>query len=349
MKNIIIILSTMLLASCGQAMGKWTETTNEKVYLSRWEGERELSGRDTSLNIYDRFAACFPDMKMGRYVEERNLLPQEIAEEFLPDLFDMGDVDVKIYAVGKITGYKGMDLFVCDYEGERPDEESYDNHTDSHRWILMFDEDDHSPVLTTGYDGNMERAILTMAFRYYGEGGESEYRSWFDADTTVIARNYVSESESATGYNTPIVSDREYRWAIGSNGEKEILEITKLEFSSPFYDRNWLNEQNWDDVEDEGFNRVYPTREDMWPLFQQQDDDGISLYFYITRLDSGELMPIFHTRDAGIIDFYYVGDKESLKIAKKSSSKQPGLFNITIKTSDGDLGLLPHGMIVLLI
>lgn len=92
----------------------------------------------------------------------------------------------EFYAVGKIIGYRNMDLFVLDREQEREDEDSYDNHVDHERLLLLFDKAGFPVQSTNEYNEFSEyysneketRTTITMANHYYGEGGEAHFSSF---------------------------------------------------------------------------------------------------------------------------------------------------------------------------
>lgn len=323
----------------------FTTMANDTVYFSQWqEDPEELTGKLAFRKIDSRFTDYFPDLVLGREHERGKLLPQEIVDKYLADLllhpgFE-GEVQRQFYAVGKITGYRGMNLYVCDYDGSRQDEDSYDNHTDSNRFVMVYDAHNF-PLSNMVEDGSVYRVMSTMSSHYYGEGGESFFHSYFDTDTLLVSRGHTSESESATGFDTPLVSRKAYRSEITPLGE-EIKEITRLELSSPFYDRDYLKRQNW--LEEER-RSPYPTEDDRYPLlpFPDDEDGGATLLFHIERIED-ELFPVFEIRDreGKIMDNYTVGKPQhSTQIEVPSPISTLFKGAVIIKTSDGDLEMLP--------
>ncbi|MCD8182811.1 MAG: hypothetical protein LUE99_06665 [Bacteroides sp.] len=343
-----VYLDDTFLRATSEIPLHYTTISNDKVYFSQWK-EDEQSDERSYPKINSRFTDYFPDLTLGQEHERGQLIPSEIAEEFLTDLLNTeNEANQKFYAVGKITGYRGMDLFIYDIEEELKDEDTYDNHMDGLRYVLFYQQDG-SPCLT--FDSEYEdqgliRATYCLASHYYGEGGEASFRSYFDTDTTLISHRHISESESATGFQTPRVSDEEFRWNITLSDteglKREVLEITKLEFSSPFYDRNYLLQQDWNTVEDKGFNGRYPTKTNKWWL-DIDEYRRADISFYIERID-GELFPIFETTgdDRVVIDRYIVGKPHDTPNTDTNYDTPETLkCPVIIKTSDGDLKFLP--------
>lgn len=340
-----VYLDDIFLRTTSDIPPYFTTMANDTVYFGQWQEDPEQeTGESTFRRIDSRFMDYFPDLVLGREHERGKLLPQEIAGEYLADLllhpaFE-GDVKRQFYAVGKITGYRGMNLYVCDYDGSREDEDDYDNHTDNLRFVMVYGADNF-PLSAMAEDGNVYRIMSTMGSHYYGEGGESFLHSYFDTDTLLVSREHISESESATGFETPLVSRKDYRSEITPLGE-EMREITRLEFSSPFYDRDYLKQQNWPATERRS---PYPTENDRYPLlpFPDGEEDGTTLLFHIERAED-ELFPVFEIRDreGKVLDNYTVGKPQnSMQI--EASSPGSTLFKCTviIKTSDGELEMLP--------
>lgn len=347
-KVIIITLHALIVSSFVQAAKQQTATNNNE---SACQTESEESRQQRELPpINERFLSYFPDMALGTYNQTRTLIPQNVAVEFLPDFVYPEDTNVKYFAVGKISNYKGLDLLVFDYEGERPDEDTYDNHTDGHRFLLLFKNE--VSLTNKSNRGEIQRLSYTINYHYSGEGGEALYKSYFDADTTIITHSYSSESESATGCIEPLVSTKEYRWGLNEKGEQNIIEVRQIEYSSPFYDRHFLKEQDWTWFEKNNI-RAFPTKDEKWGLdINNSNYDNftlfspqVDLYFYLEKID-GEYIPVFESYiNKNLIDRYSVGlphndiKTERNYVARTNILKCP----IIIKTSDGDLELLPSG------
>ena len=325
----------------------YTTIANDTVYFDRWQELSISSSQSRFPKIDRRFTAFFPDMTLGRIAERGVTIPTEIIRNYLPDLLDSEDgseLEVSFYAVGKITDYMGRDLFICDFDYDRPDEEAYDNHTDGIRQLLLFDREG-SPVLFEDEYG-IQRLIIELGYHYYGEGGETNLDSYFDTDTTLLTTLHRSESESATGYPTPFVVDMQYRRRITPSDGAEVQEVSRLEFSSPYYDRNWLREQkqSWSRAADLGI-RMYPTVDSQWPLYDPaSESEWLELSFYIDLMD-GEFVPIFEIRGAegNIANRYLVGCDDNVILPSSEPLTPPAALkcSVIIKTSDGDLELLP--------
>lgn len=285
--------------------------------------------------------SSFPNLVLGKEVNSyKKLLPENIANKFFPYLLNSEDGDSgKLYAIGKILNHKGFDLFVCDCEYNRPDEDSYDNHTDNIRYLFLFK--NGYPFQRSQY-GEIEQVIYTLNSHYYGEGGESEYYSYFDNDTTLVTYQHISESESATGYITPINSTKKFRSKLTEKGEMEVIEFNQIEFSSPFY--NQIQEP---------YYQSYPTKGHKWQLnlnggfFKSPDlfNESLNLYFYIQNQD-GQSVAVFESyKDDELIDCYIIGQEKNITSQEKDYTQRTKILKcpIIIKTSDGDLELLPNG------
>lgn len=349
----------------------YTTLGNGTIYFKDWtdeEGAPQEQAEGALPSIDKTFIDCFADLKLGSAHKGGKLIPKEILRKYISDVLaeeEEGELD-GVYATGKIMNYRGMNLFIFDHSYERPDEETYDNHTDGNIWILFFHQDG-SPVIDSereGDEGSNYRMIHYLNSHYYGEGGERSRESYFDKDTTIVTKVCDSQSESATGFDTPFISTVEYRWKITANGNEELMSVAKCEYSSPFYNLNFLKQQSWDKVEDEGHNRTYPTTEARWEMtfsnewsaFNENSQKSIiDVYFHIERRD-GVLTPIFETSirmadnsPGRIIDSYIVGEPRIIEPEKSNVTWNKTVkCPIIIKTSDGDLELLPNGKLRLL-
>jgi hypothetical protein len=355
MKKTVIILSTIALiaGSYGQETKKQSEieTTDALQFgenMLQWQEENRQ--QEMLPPISERFLSYFPDMALGTHSEVREIIPQEIATEFLPYFIDSEHIIANYFAVGKIMNYKGLDLLIFDYEGARADEDSYDNHVDRHRFLLPYK--NGVPLTQSPESGEGLQLGYTMDYHYHGEGGETIIESYFDTDTTLITHSYNSESVSATGYDTPLVYVEEYRWTLNSEGEQEILEVRILEFLSPFYDRDFLKKQHWTEWAEES-GRAFPTKNDKWGLGINILRDArfaltnpkIDVYFYVEKID-GEYIPVFESYiNENLIDRYSVGlSRSNTKVEKNYAARSTILkCPIIIKTSDGELEVLPNG------
>jgi len=358
MKKAVVILSIFAVIACSsrQVMSQQTGTENNepicRIESTEQSEESRQQGKLPPIN--ERFLSYFPNMALGTHSEVRRLIPQKTVVEFLPDFVYPDYVSIRHYAIGKITNYRGLDLLVFGYEGERPYEGSYDNNTDSRRFLLLFK--NGIPLTMKSDRGEEQRLSHLISYRYYGEGGKALTESYFDTDSTIITRSYRSESESATGYSVPIASAKEFRWKINSRGEREILEVRLMEFSSPFYDRNFMNEQNWTWFEENNI-RAFPTKDEKWNInINSLNCDyftlicpQIDLYFYIEKID-GEYRTVFESYiNEELIDRYIVGEPRNDIFLKKDYTNRSKVLKspIIIKTSDGNLELLPNGKFLL--
>jgi len=292
---------------------------------------------------YEAFKSYFPDVVFGKdgNTEGKRLEGAALAFFYGDDNHSDTEADEKIYAIAKIIGHKGFDLFIVDNDYERPDEDSYDNHVDGVRELWLF-KDSKNIAYEPSYRLNMH---------YYGEGGESERQGWFDKDTTLVVHDFISESESATGYDTPIESTVESRLKLNDKGEMELIEIMRMEFSSPFYDRDFLakNEADWKRTE-KIYRRPYPGKEDKWRVvIDEFSSQPLAFYFYVESID-GHLTTVFESSNDGqFVDRYTLGQKAPAITAKpKNNAARNKVLQcpVIIKTSDGDIELLPDGRFI---
>jgi len=319
-------------------------------YFKQWDESHSDDSNSPFSGMNSEFTAYFPDIVPGKEPETRTLLPKDIVNRFLSDQLQYENEEGEtFYAVGKIMGYRGMNMLICDYEANRSDEDTYDNHVDGIRLLLLYHQDG-TPVLTDKEGDGTIRKVFSLSNHYYGEGGESSTQSHFDRDTTLITHELHSECESATGYSTPLISEIEYRWRVNEQGGKELLESRKVEFSSPFYNLSFLQKQKWDAVSDDEFNSTFPTQKTAWELTMPESVVfPVKVSFYIEWVD-GVLIPVFESCDntpegGRILDIYRVGqarieEQPSSESYKRSDKLQ---CSFIIKTSDGLLEVLPSG------
>ena len=330
---------------------------NDTVYFSQLK-EQEQEKYKTCPKIDSRFISYFPDLALGEGHNRGKQLRPEIINEFLPDLSDSLYIKEEFYAVGKIIGYRNMDLFVLDREQEREDEDYYGNHINHERLLLLFDKAGFPVQSTNEYSEYSEyysnekytRTTIAMASHYYGEGGEIHFSSFFDRDTTLISHEHVSASESATGYQTAIISDKEWRWQISREGKEEIVEITKIKYSSPFFERSFLVKQNWDTLPDTSSDtkliRLFPTEILPYTLYSDDDfklNEEIELRFYISKKGDYIFTTFELVDDNGeVIDRYIVGrnhdEPPTTKVTPVESKRK---CPIIMETSDGEIYVKP--------
>lgn len=281
---------------------------------------------------YEGFISHFPPMTIGKkHTGDGFLLPNEgLASAF----YYMGDEEIEaggweeLYAIGMINDYRGYDILIMEYISERADEDSYDNHGGAYRFAVFHNGDD---FLRNNDD---EILVRTLESTYYGEGGEAETTSWFDRDIMVISREWASESESATGYQTPLISERIYRWEILS-GRGSQDDVISIEFSSPFYDLDFIaaNSESWRSND----FRNYPREDDRWPL-DLEPFSTTYVTFFIEDTDN-DLTPVFESREpqsGKVIEKYIVGSISELPIYTDNSP-------VRIRTSEGIVQVFADG------
>lgn len=353
-----IFLLLVLVTSCTSTGSQNPTNRSDQPRMSDNTGVKPTAETDTIYGTdsvdYESFKALFPDLVLGKHHPTAERLAyhpfiKEYFEPIEPEYIEAG-ARLEAYAVGKIIGYKGMDLYVVDDVDIRPDEDSYDNHVDNYRFVMIFK--NGRPLKNK--EGNDLRYALGS--HYHGEGGESEYSCYFDKDTAVVASEYSAESESATGYSTPIVSRKEYRWRINEDGKKEFLEIARMEFSSDFYLQSFIdeNDQRWKNGD---WGRYYPTKDDRFPMsidYFFASDKKIDLmntplyvYFYYDDADEDDIKVIFEscTDDNEVLDTYTLGSKKKTDVGEIDYTRRNKILKcpVIIKTSDGDVEILPDG------
>ena len=137
-----------------------------------------------------------------------------------------------------------------------------------------------------------------------------------------------------------------------------------MEFSSPFYDLNFLkeNEKEWS----EGI-RWAPTEDEKWALgiYVWYDENPallnlpVNLYFYFDNelkheeTNEKKFIAVFesYNNDGGLIDRYVIGQPHNDIQLKNEYPNRNKILKcpIIIKTSDGDLEMLPNGKFRLLV
>lgn len=303
-----------------------------------------------SQTTYRQFISLFPDIVLGD--SETHIEGKEIPVQFVSDFIyfsDEIDESQTWFAVGKIENYNGLDLLLFEHDIFREDEDSYDNHVYGRRYLMTY----HNGKLLKKPDDNYGH---TVGWHYYGEGGETSYNSWFDADTTLVGHIHFSERESATGFQTPIETRSTFRHRINEQGDPQLLEVMQLEFSSPFFDIPYIEENKKYWLPDD--SREYPAEDDKWLLCVQTPltdevfpkSEEVQLFFYLRKNGNG-LETIFESRKQDmVIDRYVLGSKQPKNLNRTNQlTKKPWSFKcpLIIKTSVGELELLSDGRFVL--
>lgn len=317
---------------------------NDKVYFSQW-GEEGQSDENSYPHIDNRFIALFPDLVLGQEPKRGKLIPQEIVDEFLPDMPDrfMNNVQPQFYATGKIMNYRGVNLFILDYEDALRHDATYDNPADDLRFVLQYNKNGSPIIAPMQEDGVTPRIMDYIQSRYRGEDGEASLSSYFDKDTTVVSVQLNAEFNRPSNYQTALMSEKEYRWRIGDD---KPLEITKLELSSPFYERIYLKRQSWyTETDEEECEKHYPTIKNQYPLLALYDEISETriLRFYLKRIGD-ELFPVFEVSDLeDVISQYIVGKPDEEVQQSDAANPVSSIFKapVIIKTSDGDVKWFP--------
>lgn len=317
------------------------------LYPGRLYGQNYFD--KTLQSAYRQFLSCFPDIIMGDSDVniEYKPIPVQLVSNFIYLNGEVSENEIW-YAIGKIENYHGLDLLICEYDLFREDEDSYDNHVDGRRCLLVYRD---GKLLEEKRDG----IGYTVGWHYYGEGGETNYDSWFDTDTTLIGRIHLSESESATGYQTPIETQAMFRHRIDEHGDPEFLELMQMEFSSPFFEMTYIeaNKKYW--LPDN--TREYPSEEDKWPFsvgipitdesFPKSEE--AQLFFYLRKNGDGLETVLESRKQEVIIDRYVLGnERQENRNHTYHLNERTGTFQcpVIIKTSDGELELLPDGRFI---
>lgn len=343
------IISILSLYACNETRN--TENKIEQVVVNDTIST-EIESVDVSYDNpdYIAFKSYFPDITLGEYPKTSKKLPKNaILKEYYDYQLTPEDIDagakLELRAVGKIIGYKGFDLFVIEDVNIRPDEDSYENHVENYLFLMIFK--NGKPVIKDNRESELR---YTFRSQYWGEGGGSEYDSFFDKDSTIITTDSNWASESATGYSTSINSNKKYRRRITNEGNLKLVEITQMEYSSDFYSQSYIDEnQIGPNQSNENFNRTYPTEKnkeniDNNPLSSFDLEVPVNCFFYYKEIDD-ELRIIFENMS---IDGDIMIDRYILGLSQTSDNKNTVVNKyikcpIIIKTSDGDLEILLNG------
>jgi hypothetical protein len=354
---VFTIALLFLAASCNGARNKkTTNPTNTQAVTVTQADSIEVQIDNDSL--YAHFKSYFPDLVLGEEPRgEGKPIPPELAKRFLPDDY------YNPRAISKISGYKGnLDLFVVKHEenDDIPDSDRDFFFADGKFSLLSLRPDGQEISQEYSYEEPHLSSHSSYSFRakILGQGAGVEYRSLFDRDTTIVTNSWVKEWASLFNDTVTSVEHQEYRWTVNYvNGKKVALEIFSWELSSLFYDRNWLNAQDWDYLQREEYSDLYPKAEAPLNLTRYRDFGDYSppaLYFHVETID-GELVPVFVSSIGDTpVDRYVVGSADNATslpadiptaadIAEMREPDEPKKCPIVIKTSDGDLWLLPDG------
>lgn len=363
MRNKKVVFSFIsLLFSARLTM--YAEKSKINIKNSRLTENREQLENANDTSSYETYKSFFPDMAFGKVNDVHLRMPfshplvcgcPEEDEIFTAEELAKGAKSQR-WSVGKILNYRGLDLFVEEYIDVRPDEDEYDNHIERERNLAIYKDGKSLPDTA---DGKPVGNYLFSSY-YYGEGGKALYECRFDTDTTILVEHYTSDSESATGYQDAVVTNKKYRWEILEDGSRRMKEITQVEFSSDFYQQSFIDEnlENWKRLNTSW--GLYPAREHPLSLdinfytFEVIDimDFPMSVLFYYDDSDMDNIQAVFKsfTEDNEPIDKYILGSKRRITPADRDYTRRNPLLKcpVIIKTSDGDVELLPDGRFTLM-
>lgn len=349
MKIAYFLLVTLLLG-CGNK-----KNTGSQAALSQpVEIERDTVRPGINDN-YEQFKMRFPDLKLGKEgLKDTTLLPKDsitaflFTEHFTEEELQGGAYE-KVYSVAKKLDYNGFDLYIYYYDYYTPELDTYDGHCSGSNMLILFK--DGKPLMK---DGELYRIPLSL--NCVGEGGTSSTDTYFNEDMVMVKTDVVAEGESATGFATPICSTCETHLKLNIDGKLDTLGLVHAEFYSPFFDVKYLNEQ--DSIyaargEDNSYS-WYPEKEDRGRLllscFTYETfnwfNPNVDLFFYVERTN-GKLVTVFVSRESNgnLLDIYRVGERRQNDSPAPDYSKRNKVLKcpIMIKTSDGDIELIPDG------
>ncbi len=323
----------------------YTNLSNEKIYFSEWQDEEILSKDELDEQA---FTSLFPDMIFGKPMEHGQPIPEELAEKYLSEFPIGGDSDYRYkgwYAVGKIIGHNGLDIYLCAYDEsiKSPNDKTFTQTLFFFKTGIPLTSSENERLL----NGESLR-VMNMLNAHWVEildnnkNYEGIYIGFFDTDTSLIQKMTMwNEELNMTGYLTI----EESRYRIDEDARYNTIENIKQEYSSPFYDCNFLKEQNFDDETIELL-----TKKDRWDRYCILSSELnnyaslVKLRFCFEKIN-GELSPVFKTYK----DRYVVGQprEEQQKIEDYPIRNELDC-PVIIKTSDGDLEVMLDGRFRLL-
>lgn len=349
--KISYFLFAALLLGCGNKKNAGSQTA---LSLSA-----EIE-RDTVASVvndgYEQFKAYFPDLKLGKDgLNDKFLLPEN---DITKILFDQsfteeevqGGAYEKVYGIAKKLDYNGYDLYIYHHDYYTPEMDEYEGRCYGNNVMVLFK--NGNPVMK---DGGLYQ--IPLSANCAGEGGTSTSNTYFNEDMVMIRTDSVAESESATGFGTPICSKTETHVKLNVDGELDTLGVMRAEFSSPFFDTEYLHKEDsiYMAIEESKRYRLwYPENNDGWHLilscFTYETfnwfNPNVDLYFYVERAN-GKLIAVFVSRenDGRLLDTYRVGERRQNNPPSPDYSKRNKVLKcpIIMKTSDGDIELMPDG------
>lgn len=350
MKFTYLLLAVLLLGCVNKK-----NTSSQAVLSQPVEIERDTV--ISSLNDdYEPFKAYFLDLKLGKDgLKDKALLPEnDITKILFNQSFTkeelQGGAYEKVYSVAKKLDYNGLDLYIYYHDYYSPEMDTYEGRCYGGNVLILFKEG--NPVMK---DGEVYRIPLSSYCA--GEGGTSTSDTYFNEDMVMIMTDSIAESESATGFGTPICSKTEVHVKLNVDGGLDTLGVMKAEFSSPFFDTEYLHKEDSLYMaidEDSRYRLWYPEKDQAYPLIFPSYtyeafnwfNPNVEFYFYVEKADS-KLTPVFISRGSkgDLLDIYRPDVKPHNESIVPDYSRRNELLKcpVIVKILGGDVELLPNG------
>ncbi|MDR3046059.1 MAG: hypothetical protein LBU51_00395 [Bacteroidales bacterium] len=237
-----------------------------------------FSQNEDSFN-YNQFKLCFEDISKQSDINER-LIPNNTFTKFLYG----ADNEQKIYGRTKITYPNGCDFFIL---RQIIDYDDLEIENINNLFYLIF----HKEKLVGEYDPNDLSRVLETTI--YSDGGDLIQSFELDKDSSILVLFYHKDCCSSTGFDTPIETKTKVRFTVGSAGQLDIQEVIEVQFSSPFFDKAFLNKNKGNTffkypTQDNDHNLVCENMIRKIPLSK----DNLQVHFYIDSIND-TLYPVF--------------------------------------------------------
>lgn len=272
---------------------------------------------------YSQFRSYFSDT---HYDSTLGLeLPRNM---FTKPLYITEDTDEKVYAVGVIRNNNGDDLFII------------------HRIIKQQDLEYSSVVVFR------DRQLLSKDFNETiienapdSDGGI--FNQFYEIENRIIKTNiFWSECCSSSGYDIPVAVKARINFSIDTSGNPSVRSVDTCLFSSQFFDLAYVSSIKKTDIKYPVIDNPYLLKINNWTKsIEHLYSTGIGLSFYIDVAGNQPQVKFISKNAKGdILDTYTLSKSRHRKKTTVTDSKDPLFLSpVIIKTSDGDVRLLPNG------
>lgn len=248
---------------------------------------------------------------------------------FTKPLYITGSIDEKVYAVGVVRNNNGDDLFII------------------HRVIKQQDLEYSSVVVFR------DRQLLSKDFSETiienapdSDGGI--FNQFYEIENSIIKTNiFWSECCASSGYDIPVAVKARINFFIDTTGSPSVASVDTCLFSSQFFDLSYVSSIKKTDTKYPVIDNPYHLKINNWTKkIEHLYSIGIRLFFYIDMTGNQPQVKFISKNSKGdILDIYTLSKDRHRKTITTISDSKDSLFlsPVIIKTSDGDIRLLPNG------